>query len=274
MPASFFKMTGSGNDFVMLDGRLETVEQWSTDRIVRTCDRRHGVGADGLVILTPAGPEAVRMTFFNSDGSRAAMCGNAALCSTRLSARIGLAPSAGMQLVTDAGTYATRCVGPTDRAEVHLSDFPVPGPVAGLSLEPGELRIVFGVVGVPHLVIRVADVNAVDLNRRGRSLRSHPGVGPAGANANFVSPPKEPGGPWLIRTFERGVEGETLACGTGTVASAIAISAAGEAPLPVTFLSRGGVLLSVAGSISEDRTARSVWLCGEGRLVYEGVLVD
>jgi diaminopimelate epimerase len=273
MRTPFFKMTGSGNDFVMLDGRLTTPEAWPVDRIVRTCDRRHGAGADGLVILSPAGVDAVRMSFFNSDGTRAAMCGNAALCSTRLSALIGLAPSEGMTLVTDAGTYDTRCIGPGHRAEVHLSDFELPAPVTGLAPESGERCIMFRVVGVPHLVIRVGDVNAVDLARRGWELRHHAAVGPAGANANFVSPPAEAGRPWLIRTFERGVEGETLACGTGTVASAVAMAALGEAQLPMTFVSRGGVELSVAGVI-DGGMVRDVWLCGEGRLVYEGVLTE
>src|SRR6266852_350132 len=102
-------MTGSGNDFVLLDGRSTTPEQWSRERIVRLCDRRSGVGADGLVILSPEDGDAVRMTFYNSDGSRAAMCGNAALCSTRLSARLGLANPLHVTLETDAATYESRC---------------------------------------------------------------------------------------------------------------------------------------------------------------------
>ncbi len=275
MGTPFFKMTGSGNDFVMLDGRVSPPEEWPVQRIVATCDRRRGVGADGLVVLTPE-PEsvnAVRMTFFNSDGSRAAMCGNAALCSTRLAARLGVARPEGMRLVTDAGTLATRCVGPTDRAEINLSDFAVPAPVEGIEPELGEAYIRLAVVGVPHLVIRVADVDQVVLGRRGPELRRHPALGPAGANANFVSPGAVPGEPWLIRTWERGVEGETLACGTGTVAAALAVALAGEATLPIEFWSRGGSLLSVAGQINGPM-ARGVWLCGEGRLVFEGCTAD
>ena len=104
----FYKMTGSGNDFVLLDGRNTTPEQWPGPRIAALCDRRDGIGADGLVILTPDDGEAVRMTFFNSDGSRAAMCGNAALCSTRLAAHLELGPCTGMRLLTDAGVVETR----------------------------------------------------------------------------------------------------------------------------------------------------------------------
>ena len=265
----FFKMTGSGNDFVVLDGRVSPPSEWPAERIVAVCDRRNGVGADGLVVLTPERENAVRMTFFNADGSRAAMCGNAALCSTRLSARLGLGRAEGMELVTDAGTYRTRCVSPTERAEVHLADVDLPVAPEGLPAQPGELAITLAVVGVPHLVVRVEDVEAVDLMGRGRELRFHPALGPAGANANFVSPPKDPGGPWLIRTYERGVEGETLACGTGTVAAALAV--AGEAGLPATFRSRGGALIGVS-AVPVGSRASDVWLCGEGRLVFEGRL--
>lgn len=269
MAFGFFKMTGSGNDFVMLDGRQTSPEQWPADRIVRACHRRSGIGADGLVILTPVDATTVRMTFFNSDGSRAAMCGNAALCSTRLSARLGLASAEGMRLATDAGTYRTRCTGPGDRAEVNLADFPVPAAVPGLAPGPGELALELATVGVPHLVVRVDDIEQIDLDGRGRRLRSCPEIGSAGANVNFVSPPATGDGPWLIRTYERGVEGETLACGTGTVAAAVAVAQSGEARLPVSFTSRGGSLLSVAATL-QDGMATDVWLCGEGRLVFRG----
>src|SRR4029077_2615946 len=128
----FYKMTGSGNDFVLLDGRSTKPEEWSRERIVRLCDRRSGVGADGLVILSPEDGDAVRMTFYNSDGSRAAMCGNAALCSARLSAHLELGAREGMRLLTDAGVVATRCLddGGGGRGGIHpparLGPQPVP----------------------------------------------------------------------------------------------------------------------------------------------------
>ena len=269
MGTSFHKMTGSGNDFVLLDGRRTAVADWPAARIVAACDRRTGVGADGLVILTPAGADSVRMEFFNSDGTRAAMCGNAALCSTRLSARLGFAPEAGMRLLTDSGTLATRCVGPGDMAEINLGDFAVPRAVPDIELVAGERAITLATVGVPHLVVLVDDIEGVDLTVRGRTLRWHAAGGPSGANANFVSPPTRPAGPWLIRTFERGVEGETLACGTGTVAAGVALAAAGRASLPVEFLSRGGSRL-VVSAVVEGGIARDVWLCGQGRVVLRG----
>ncbi len=117
----FHKMTGSGNDFVMIDGRTSNPADWSSDRIARICDRRNGIGADGLVFVTPEGPDTVRMTYFNSDGSPAPMCGNAALCSTRLAARLEMTSPDGMTLVTDAATFSTRCVGPGEMwLSLHL----------------------------------------------------------------------------------------------------------------------------------------------------------
>ncbi len=269
-----YKMTGSGNDFVLLDGRGTSATEWPAPRIVQLCDRRTGVGADGLVILTPDQPGAVQMAFWNSDGSRAAMCGNAALCSTRLSVFLELAAPGRLRLLTDAGVVEARCLDAGDQAEIRLPDFDLAGgdgrTVCGLELGPGERWMAFATVGVPHLVIRVDDVEAVDLLGRGRSLRYHPRLGDAGANVNFVGAAAPPGDPWLIRTYERGVEGETLACGTGTVAAGVALASKREAALPVRFRSRGGEALLVSATL-RDRRAADVWLGGQGKLVFRAV---
>ena len=267
----FYKMTGSGNDFVVVDGRQEQAEAWPAARIRAVCDRRHGAGADGFVILSPEAGGAVRMHFYNCDGGRAAMCGNAALCSTALSAHLGLGDPGGMSLVTDAGTYRTRANGRSGpwTAEINLLPFRAPASVPGIATEPDEAAIGLATVGVPHLVILVADVGQVDLERRGRELRFHPALGDAGANANFISPPKAPDGLWRIRTYERGVEGETQACGTGTVAAAAFVAGKGLGKFPIRFQSRGGPVLAVSARVSPAEVA-DVWLSGEGRLVYRG----
>src|SRR5207237_468442 len=221
------------NDFVMVDARHSTPEQWAAADIRAVCARGTGVGADGLVFVGPGTrPDSVRMIYFNSDGSRAAMCGNAALCSTRLAARLGLGRPQGMALEPDAGVYESRCALPDERAELHLAPVPPPAPVSGLTLAPAEERAVLGTVGVPHLVVLVQDLSRVDVETRGRALRSSPCVGPAGANVNFLS--RDGGGTWRMRTYERGVEAETLACGTGAVAAACALAEWRLAETPVT----------------------------------------
>ncbi len=268
----FYKMTGSGNDFVFVDGRVAPVGSWSTQAIAAVCDRRTGVGGDGLVVLAPEAEDGVRMVYFNADGSRAGMCGNAALCSTRLAARLDLAPSAGMLVHTDTGVLRTRCVGPGWAAELLLPDFVMPKEVA-IAPGSGERWLVWATVGVPHLVILVDDLAAVDVVGRGRVLRFHPSFAPGGLNVNFVGRSDQAGAGWGLRTYERGVEAETLACGTGTVAAAFALAARGLERLPVRIASWGGNVFSVAGNV-EGSEAREPWLCGEGRLVFEGCLEE
>ena len=269
MSRAFYKMTGSGNDFVFLDGRASSVSDWPAAAIAAICDRRTGVGGDGLVIATPEGLDGVRMVYFNADGSRAGMCGNAALCTTRLAARLGMAPGSGMRVHTDTGVLETRCVGPSWGAELLLPDFGLPEDV-GLERRPGERWMARCTVGVPHVIILVEDVTSVDVAARGRELRLAAAFAPDGVNVNFVGRgPSNPDASWRLRTYERGVEGETLACGTGTVAAAFALAARGLESLPVQIASWGGNIFSVAGRI-DARWAREPWLCGEGRLVFEG----
>jgi diaminopimelate epimerase len=267
----FYKMTGSGNDFIMLDGRVNPVGEWPRARIVATCDRRSGIGADGLVILTPEEPGSVRMDFFNCDGGRAAMCGNAALCSTRLSAYLEMASADGMRLITGAGTVPTRCRPEPDMAELNLPDFPAPQPVPAINGSRGEGILTLATVGVPHLVVPVEDLEQADVLGRGRELRHHPAIAPAGANVNFVGSPTAASPLWPVRTYERGVEGETLACGTGAVAVAVALAQAGRAELPVGIRTRGGPTLTISAQLTNGSVSK-VWLAGEGRLVFTGVL--
>lgn len=269
MSLTFYKMTGSGNDFVFLDGRSSSASDWSAADIAAICDRRTGVGGDGLVVATPEGSDGVRMVYFNADGSRAGMCGNAALCTTRLAARLGLAPGAGMLLHTDTGMLRTRCVGPAWEAELLLPDFRLPEPV-DVPLLAGECWMARCTVGVPHLVILVEHLAGVDVVARGRELRHHLAFAPSGVNVNFVGPDARSGAAgWGLRTYERGVEDETLACGTGTVGAAFALASRGLDGLPVRIASWGGNVYSVAGQIAGG-SAHEPWLSGEGRLVFEG----
>jgi diaminopimelate epimerase len=269
-----FKMTGSGNDFVMLDARVSAPTDWTPEDMQAVCARGTGIGADGVVFVGPGSrPGAARMVYYNADGSHAAMCGNAALCSTTLAVRLGVGAAEGMDLETDAGTYRSRISEP-GRAELHLAPVDAPAAVPGLQLAPGEQRAALGRVGVPHLVVLVDDVDQLDLIGRGRALRFDPALAPEGANINFISA-DGPGTAdrlvWRMRTYERGVEGETLACGTGAVAASCAIEGWGLGRSPIEIQSRSGRLLTIraakAGARYDD-----VWLVGEGRMVFRGVI--
>ena len=270
-----YKMTGSGNDFVMLDARISAPADWTPEDMQAICARGTGIGADGVVFVGPGSKAgSARMIYFNADGSHAAMCGNAALCSTTLAARLGVAPGAGMDLETDAGTYQSRTNEP-GRAELHLAPVDAPKAVPGLQLATGERQAALGRVGVPHLVVVVDNVDQLDLMGRGRSLRFDPALAPDGANINFISA-DGPGAAgkqlWRMRTYERGVEGETLACGTGAVTAACAIEEWGLGRLPIDIQSRSGRLLTIRATKGSSGRYDDVWLVGEGRMVFRGVI--
>jgi diaminopimelate epimerase len=261
-----YKMTGSGNDFVMLDGRNQRLGDWTPERIRAICARGTGIGADGLAVLEPgSGPAAVRFNFFNSDGGRSAMCGNAALCATRLACWLEMAPAEGLTLETDSGEVRARCLhGPGERAEILLpaiAQITVPD----IAPAPGERSIHLTAVGVPHLVVLVEDVAAVALMERGRDLRCHPAVGADGANVNFVGTGS---GEWRMRTYERGVEAETLACGTGAAAAAAVLSRVDGVTPPVEIRTSSGALLTVSADPASDGGLGRPRLEGEGRLVF------
>ena len=266
-----YKMTGSGNDFVMLDARVSAPADWTPEDMQAVCARGTGIGADGIVFVGPGSkPGAARMIYYNSDGSHANMCGNAALCSTTLAVHLGVGAADGLDLETDAGTYRSRAVEP-GRAELHLAPVDVPAAVPGLKLAAEEQQAALARVGVPHLVVVVVNVDRVPLMERGRALRFDPSLGPEGANVNFIS--QDPrGGIWRMRTYERGVEGETLACGTGAVGAGCAVHEWGLARLPVTIRSRSGLTLGVRATKAQDGRYDDVWLAGEGRMVFRGVI--
>ncbi len=174
--------------------------------------------------------------------------------------------------MTDAGEFGARCGPAGEEAELNLPDFTLPDAAPpGLRLRAGESVGALVTVGVPHLVLRVEDLEQPDLMRRGCELRRDPVLGPAGANVNFVAPANGEAGTWSLRTYERGVEGETLACGTGAVAAAAALARVGLAALPVRVRTRSGRVLTVSAELAGGE-ARNVWLAGEGRLVFTGVL--
>jgi diaminopimelate epimerase len=261
---TFYKMSGSGNDFVMVDAMREPPGPLADEAVVQlVCARATGVGADGIVFLEPSLAANYRMTYLNSDGSRADLCGNASLCSARLATELGIVGGGEFRMETDAGILGARLLesGP----EVDLQPVADVRPGLPFRLDRGERWIGFALAGVPHLVVRVDDVATVDVSKRGRPLRHDPSM-PNGANVNFVS--SDGPGVFRMRTFERGVEGETLACGTGAVATAILLREAGEGGDRVTLRTWSGQLLRVRLSAVSGGWRPS--LSGEARLVFEG----
>ena len=273
----FYKLTGSGNDFVFFDerapGATADLARFRTARAIgAVCDRRNGVGADGVVFVEAAAGREVQIAYYNRDGSRAALCGNATLCTARLAAVLGLVdrPTEPFVVATDAGRIEAR---------VPMSGDPVIalGPVRDVAPQapsvvpgPDERALGYVLAGVPHLVVFVDDVAAVALDRRGAELRAANAAREAGANVNWVS---RAGHRWRMRTFERGVEGETLACGTGAVAAATLIARWTGATGPIELVTASGRPVEVTPPTGTPPTdPEHALLAGEGRLVFRGTL--
>ena len=262
----FFKMSGSGNDFVFIDARETPPGPLGSSEAVKAiCARGTGVGADGVVFLLRPEKGTIRMRYLNSDGSIAALCGNATLCTARLVSEMGAANGSELEIETESGIVPARFVG--GRPEIDLSPPEQVTERFAAPLKAGELRIGFVVVGVPHLVVLCEDVERADVVGRGRKLRHHPELG-HGANVNFVS--RSRGGGWRIRTYERGVESETLACGTGAVAAGVVLAAWAEGGAEVALETRSGLTLRVRLRTLEGALRPS--LSGEARLVFTGAL--
>jgi diaminopimelate epimerase len=234
----FWKMNGTGNDFIVADNREGTVaEDRLSEFAARFCPRRTAVGADGVLLVEPAPEEGLdfRMRYLNADGSEAEMCGNGARCIARFAHAIGAAGEE-MRLATGAGP-----VGATVTEDGAIIDMPSPTrpEERSIAVSGRRLDLWFLSTGVPHAVIPVKDVNAVDVVGRGRAIRYDKAFLPAGTNANFMS---RLGSGIIIRTYERGVEDETLACGTGASASALVAAKLWNLTSPVTVEVQGGTL--------------------------------
>ncbi len=265
----FYKMTGSGNDFVVFnaaDGPTSELENPETIRILSA--RGTGVGADGVVFLEKVAGGDVRMRYYNSDGTEAALCGNASLCSTSLAVELGMAQAGGFVLHTAAGSLPARIRDGLPEVDLEpVSD--VRPDASDLGVKRSETRLGYARAGVPHVVVEIDDIESADVTGRGPELRRHQAL-VDGANVNFVA--KRADGTFTYRTYERGVEAETLACGTGAVAVAIMLSSWGESALETTLWTRSGLPLVV--TLRREGPAWMASLRGEGRIVFEGLLRD
>ena len=265
MVLEFTKMNGAGNDFLLLDNRSQTI-RLSREQIVRLCDRHRGVGADGLLLLVPcaSGKADWAWDFYNSDGSSGEMCGNGARCFARFVQKC-TGSNRDFTFETGAGIITARFQG--ERVTVNLttpSDLRLNETVP-LSIGLQTLHSLN--TGVPHAVLFVPDADRAMVDQLGPEIRRHPHFGPRGTNVNFVQLLGT--NRIRVRTFERGVEGETLACGTGVTASALISSRVHQFKAPVQIQVQGGDLLEV--NFQERNGAfEDVRLSGPAQFVFEG----
>jgi diaminopimelate epimerase len=260
----FTKMNGAGNDFILIDNRAGDI-RLDRSQIARLCDRHRGIGADGILLLEkPPNRADFRMRYFNADGGEAEMCGNGARCFARFANKIAGAQKK-ISFETPAGVIAADLVN--DLVTLQMTEPTDLRTDMKLPVTNEEKTVHFINSGVPHVVIPVSRVDDVDVSREGSAVRYHKMLSPNGANVNFI----EKRGPnkIAVRTYERGVEDETLACGTGVVASALIFAIIEEANGPITVIARGGDELQV-GFEKNDNQFRSVTLTGPAEFVFEG----
>jgi diaminopimelate epimerase len=262
----FTKMNGAGNDFVLFDNRTGEIDL-DRHQIAQLCDRHRGIGADGILLLEkPTNRADFRMRYFNADGGEAEMCGNGARCFARFAIKVA-GQKGKISFETPAGVISAELKGDlvrlrmTDPTDLRLN--------VDLATATGSKTVHFINSGVPHVVIPVVNIDDADVRRDGAAIRYHKMFLPNGANVNFI----EKRGPnqIAIRTYERGVEDETLACGTGIVASALIFAASEDCEGPVTVLARGGDELQVSFEKTQHQF-RNVTLTGPAEFVFEGTI--
>lgn len=264
----FSKMHGAGNDFILIN---DPAREWSRSPhfIAKLCDRHRGIGGDGVIFLREIpGENLIRMDYYNSDGSAAAVCGNGLRCSASFAYRNGLGGKK-KNMTFLAGDNFLRTSIMDDSGDSVKIELLVTEPFRKYELS--DFGSVYkGSVGVPHLIKVLSPGETVDVGNDGRRLRFHECFQPDGANVDFVSFPDRKH-PVTVRTYERGVEGETLACGTGCASTAVVLHQFFHFPEKVSILSRGGDVLEIE-IIKECNILKGVFLTGPAVTVFDGEL--
>jgi diaminopimelate epimerase len=264
----FSKLSGAGNDFLLIDNRQYILKDNLGEFIRKVCRRGMSVGADGVILVEPSDKADFRMRYFNADGGEAETCGNGSRCVSRFAYLKGIAP-AQMTFETLAGMYKAE-VFANGRVKVQVSNPKDLRMDINLPMSFGNLPCHFINTGVPHVVVVMEEgLEAYDIFNVGKEIRYHKEFAPAGTNANFVQVVGKD--TVRIRTYERGVENETLACGTGSIASAMILNLLGKCHVPSTLITQSGQILNISFDI-QGKDIQNVFLEGEARLVYEGEL--
>jgi len=236
----FSKLNGSGNDFLLIDNRGGILRGVDLPEFVgKVCDRSRSIGADGVIFIEKSRRADFRWRFFNADGSRAEMCGNGGRCAARFAVERNIARTT-LGFETDAGLIRAEVKG--RRVKLQMTPPRALALSKSLTLRGRKITYSFLDTGVPHAVLFVPDLSKIDLEGTGRGIRTHRAFAPRGTNVDFV---RVRNGEVRIRTYERGVEGETLACGTGAVAAGILSAVHGYVRPPVAVRTRGGEVLIV-----------------------------
>jgi len=256
MKIEFYKYQGAGNDFVILDNRDGAYSQLTPKQVKRLCDRRFGVGADGLMLLTKKEGCDFEMIYFNADGNESSMCGNGGRCLTRFAAQMGLIKS----------TYHFKAIDGMHEAEIDINN-EVRLKMQDVDKVDKHSTYTLINTGSPHFIKFTSDVMNVDVVETGREIRYSDAFEAEGINVNFVETLDEDS--IFVRTYERGVEDETLSCGTGVTAAAL-LSAHNDNGFNRVEVKTPGGRLSVEFDKIDDQHFRNIWLCGPAELVYKG----
>lgn len=263
----FWKMQGSGNDFILIDNRSGQVRDEDMGRLVKkACTRRESVGADGVIFVIESDQYDFGWRFFNADGGEVEMCGNGGRCVSRFACLKGIADSK-MVFETLAGPVSAEVKG-------RVVKLLMPKPTrlslnVDLEHKQGWKNADFLNIGVPHVVVHVEDLSNHPVKEQGRDIRYNTRFSPNGTNANFMQ--KTGHNQLDIRTYERGVEDETLACGTGAVACALVAAIRETVSPPVKVRTRGGDELTIHFKRDGD-SFEEVWLEGGTSIVYKAQL--
>jgi len=265
----FFKMSGSGNDFILIDNRDQSLTVGNLTDFVRTvCERKVSVGADGLIVIENSDRADFRWRFFNADGSEVEMCGNGGRCAARFAFIKGIAKE-NLSFETRAGIIDAEVRG--DVVKLRLTDPHTLRVDFLIMIEEQPSEVSFINTGVPHVVHFAHNLDQFDVFTIGRKIRYHKEFQPDGTNANFLEVINRH--TIRIRTYERGVEDETLACGTGAVASALISSWKGLVESPVSVRVKSGESLNIHFHKTE-RGFEDIYLEGMAKVVYEGRIWD
>jgi len=258
MKTTFYKYEGTGNDFIFIDNRQNNFPKNDTALIQKLCDRRFGIGADGLILLENDSQNDFRMVYYNSDGNQSSMCGNGGRCIVAFAQKLGLVSDETTFVATDGLHYATILENGVVSLQMKDVDF-----------VKIEKDYIFLDTGSPHHVMLVDDLAKFDVKNKGAEIRYSDLYGKAGSNVNFVNQISD--NHFRLRTYERGVEDETYSCGTGATAAAIAMNALGKTNAHTIELDVEGGKLEVSfDKLADDSKYINVFLKGPATFVYQG----